>query len=77
VTYSTEADALYLTLRDGTAAETIEIEEMVYLDIDADGQPLGIEFVSGTDFLSFLQRHGGEFAIPTRITNPAELRAAG
>jgi uncharacterized protein YuzE len=67
VRYDAEADAMYLRLRDGSVAETVEIEEMVYVDIDEEGHPLGIEFVVASDFLPFLSRRGGEFSVPRRI----------
>lgn len=67
VRYDADADAMYLRLRDGTVADTVEIEEMVYVDIDADGQPLGVEFVVASDFLAFLTRRDGEFVVPARM----------
>jgi len=63
IRYDAEVDALYLRLGDGHAAETIEIEESVYVDLDEEGSPIGVEFVSGADFLPFLQRRGGEFVL--------------
>ena len=71
VRYDAEADAMYLRLRDGSVADTVEIEQMVYVDVDDAGHPLGIEFVVASDFLQFLSRRGGEFSIPQRI-EPAE-----
>lgn len=68
-----EGDALYLTLREGTAAETIEIEESVYVDLDDDGRPLGIEFIGGADFLPFLRRQGGEFVVPALLREPTSV----
>lgn len=67
ITYSATGDALYLALGDGEVAETVEVEELVYVDVDAEGRPLGVEFVAASDFLAFLVRRGGEFALPTQI----------
>ena len=65
--YDSEVDALYLQLRNDDIAETLVIEEHVYIDVDKDGRALGIEFVSGSDFLPFLQRHGGHHSVPEQI----------
>jgi uncharacterized protein YuzE len=58
---------LYVALGDGTAAETIAVEESVYIDVDADGRQIGIEFLNADDFLSFLARHGGRLTLPEQI----------
>ena len=62
-----EADAMYLRLRDGTVVDTVEIEEMVDIDVDADGWTLGSEFVVASDFLAFLKRRGGELVVPAHL----------
>ena len=67
IRYDADADAMYLRVREGTVAETVEVEEMVYVDLDAEGRPLGLEFVVASDFLAFLARRGGEFVVPARI----------
>lgn len=43
--YDRDADALYVTLRDGVRTRTIEVDEATYVDIDGDGQALGLEFL--------------------------------
>ena len=64
------ADALYLALREGEVAQTVEIEQSVYVDLDDEGRPLGVEFVSGADLLPFLRRQGGEFVVPASVGKP-------
>lgn len=68
--YDPDAEALYLTLREGLAAETIEIEESVYVDLDDDERPIGVEFLNPGDLIGFLTRRGGEFVLPERVTAP-------
>jgi uncharacterized protein YuzE len=68
--YDPDAEALYVTLREGLAAETIEVEESVYVDLDADERPIGIEFLNPGDLVGFLIRRGGEFILPERVTQP-------
>ncbi len=78
IEYDTEANALYLyvrgEIRDGEVARTLEVEEGVYLDIDADNRPLGLEFVNANLFYDFLERHGGQVQIPDRVEDPENLR---
>ena len=66
-----EANALYLyfrdEIRDGAAVRTLEVEEGVYLDLDADDRPLGLEFVHADTFQDFLKRHGGSIQIPAVV----------
>ncbi len=44
--YDPEADAGYLQILDGNVADTREIADNLYLDIDAEGRILGIEILS-------------------------------
>jgi uncharacterized protein YuzE len=75
IRYDPDADAMYFRLRDGTVDETVEIEQMVYVDLDAGGRPLGVEFVVASDFLAFLARRAGEFVLPARIEAGADALA--
>jgi uncharacterized protein YuzE len=46
VQYDTEAEATYVELVDGAAvARTVEVSDLVMVDVDADGRPVGVEFV--------------------------------
>jgi uncharacterized protein YuzE len=67
IKYDPEAGAMYWKLRDGEVAETLEVEPLVYIDIDHSGRPLGVEFVVADDLIPFLARHGGEFVIPAQM----------
>ena len=73
IEYSPSAGALYLRIQSGDVAETVEIEDMIYVDVDADGQPLGVEFVDAQGFLPFLERHAGALDVPHDL---AELTAS-
>jgi uncharacterized protein YuzE len=59
IRHDADANALYIRFTEAPIARTIEFEEFVYVDLDASGQPLGIEFVDADDFLPFLKRHHG------------------
>lgn len=43
LTYDPEANAIYLRFSDEEIAETVELSDTVYVDIDADGNPVGFE----------------------------------
>jgi uncharacterized protein YuzE len=69
--YDAEVDALYLELREGPAAESIEITDAIYVDVDATGQPIGVEWLDPSGFLAFLRERGGDFELPERVVSPA------
>lgn len=46
VTYDPDVKALYLQFSDAEIAETLELSEDVYIDVDADGQPVGFEVLN-------------------------------
>ena len=50
IEYDPQADALYIQLREGEIAETVETNKYIYTDIDEEGRPLGIEIL-------FVKRH--------------------
>ena len=76
IEYSPTANALYLRLRTGRVAETVEIEETVYVDLDDAGQPLGLEFVSADEFLPFLERHAGALELRQDLAALTTIRRA-
>lgn len=76
-----EAGALYLQIVPGEipaggVARTLEIEPDVYLDLDAENHPLGLEFVHAADFQDFLERHGGRLEIPDQVEDLDSLSFA-
>lgn len=45
IDYDLDADAMYVTLADGMAAKTQEVEDLTFVDVDEEGHLLGIEVV--------------------------------
>lgn len=43
--YDREADGLYVRLTDSTRVRAVEIDDTTYVDVDADGVAVGIEFL--------------------------------
>jgi uncharacterized protein YuzE len=52
ITYDPEADALYIALRDVPAADGIDIEEGVSVDLDDKGHIIGIEILDASKRLT-------------------------
>lgn len=50
IDYDPQADALYISLKDGKVADTLEVTPNIFVDVDELGAPLGIE-------LLFVTRH--------------------
>lgn len=75
ITFELDPDVNALYVRFGTreVARTLEIEESLFIDVDEDGTPLGMEFVNADDFLPFLRRHAGHIDIPDRIDNSLDV----
>ena len=69
------ANALYIVIKAGEVARTIEVTDMVYIDVDADGAPIGIEFVSADEFVPVLRRlHALEQSQDWKDVVPADVR---
>jgi uncharacterized protein YuzE len=51
IEYDPEANALYITLRDGQIDHTVEVSENLYIDIGPDGEPLGIEILAARELI--------------------------
>jgi uncharacterized protein YuzE len=67
IEFDPTVNALYLRLRSGPTAATVELSDSIYLDIDDKGQVLGAEFVDADAFFSILRSQGGQIEIPDRV----------
>lgn len=45
LTYDAEANALYIRFSDHAVVDTLELSRSTYLDVDADGVPIGFEIL--------------------------------
>ncbi len=43
--YDPEADALYVRLGDAARAKTVEVDDVIYVDVDAEGRAVGLELL--------------------------------
>ena len=59
IDYDPQADAIYIRLRAGEVDDTLTVGKYVFVDVDRDGVPLGLEIVfagrilAGQDSTSF------------------------
>lgn len=68
------AGAVYMKLRDGEVAETVEVEDAdAYVDLDAEGYVLGIEFLSLEEFHAAMRAAGG-LQVPERVEESDNFR---
>ncbi|MDQ3964843.1 MAG: DUF2283 domain-containing protein [Actinomycetota bacterium] len=73
IEYDREAKAVYLYVAEGEHARTVEVEPLrIYVDVDAEGRTLGIEFLSLHAFEQYITEHGG-LNLPERFAGPQSL----
>lgn len=71
--FDPESGAIYVRVRNGGIAETLEMAEPgfgAYLDIDREGNVLGVEFLSFEEFAELTARYGGKLEIPDTVEDP-------
>jgi len=75
--FDPESGALYVRVREGQIEETLDLAEpgfAVHLDIDHEGNVMGVEFLSLQEFTELVGRAGGTLELPERIEDPANFR---
>ncbi|HWV87361.1 MAG TPA: DUF2283 domain-containing protein [Capillimicrobium sp.] len=78
--YDPEADALYVRLRDGERDRAIEIDDALYVDVDAEGRALGIEILYpelGMDLEAVASRFQLHDQLPAIVAAIADAHAPG
>ncbi len=76
-THDPESGAFYVRLREGEYHQTIPLIEPLYgggADVDAEGNVLGVEFLSFEDYAEILATVGGDLEIPEKIEDHAHFR---
>lgn len=71
-----DANALYIKLRPGKVSQTIEVTTTIYVDMDANDTPIGIEFTNADDFLPFLRNQADYASIPPQVRELFRVTAA-
>ena len=57
ITYDREVDALYIQLRDVKPSHGVDFEEVVTIDVDAQGHIVGLELLDASERLGKDQLH--------------------
>ncbi|MEA3339952.1 MAG: DUF2283 domain-containing protein [Chloroflexota bacterium] len=73
IDYDPQADAIYVQLKEGAVADTLDVSKYIFVDVDEKGIPLGIEIL-------FVSRHLDMEDLTTvtlNIGKAAELVGAG
>lgn len=66
--YDPESGALYFRLVEGEIEETLDLPSPGgYMDVSAEGDVMGLEFLSIQEFVMFLSGFGGEVELPERV----------
>ncbi len=72
IDYDPQADAIYLRLRAGEVADTLATGKHIYVDVDAEGLPLGIEIL----FVSRLLTQDETTSFTVNVSQLAHLLSA-
>lgn len=66
ISHDKESGALYIRLREGRYDHTEDLSERadVYVDVDADGNVLGVEALSFEDLAMAIEERGGKLDVP-------------
>lgn len=76
IEYDRYANAVYVNVNEGDHARTVEVEpSRIYVDVDSNGNTLGVEFLSWEIFQQYIAEHGG-VNIPQSFTGPQSLAPA-
>jgi uncharacterized protein YuzE len=74
--FDPESGALYVRVREGQIEETLDLAEPgfgAHLDIDREGNVMGVEFLSLQEFEELVTRSGGTLELPERVEDPANF----
>ena len=72
IDYDKVSGALYIKIREGTYSHSEDFSEKadVYLDVDAEGNVLGLEALSFDDLAQVAEERGGKLDVPEKIGSP-------
>lgn len=69
IKYSSDVDVCIIELKTGTPTDSIDLKEGVILHLDKDGNPLEIEILDASKYISLDEF---SFALPKKLTESAE-----
>src|SRR5918997_3308346 len=68
--FDPESGALYIHVRQGHVEETLDLAEPgfgAHVDVDCEGNVLGLEFLSFEEYAELVTHFGGTLEIPERV----------
>ena len=71
-----DSGALYIHVRESDVEETLDLAEPgfgAHVDIDREGNVLGLEFLSFEEYAELVTRFGGALEIPKRVEDSASF----
>ena len=79
ISHDKVSGALYIKLREGKYDHTEDFSEKadVYLDVDAEGDVLGLEALSFEDLAEAIEERGGKLELPERLAVSREKETGG
>ena len=67
MTVHSDVNVLYIELREGEQARTLEVNSSTYIDLDAENHVLGVEVLNAREFLNDFLARGGQLNVPDTI----------
>ena len=77
--FDPDSGALYIHVREGGIEETLDLTEPrfgAHVDVDHEGNVLGLEFLSFEENAELITRFGGILEIPQRVEDSASFPAS-
>lgn len=71
-----DVNALYIKLGTGAVSRTLELTDSIYVDMDAEDAPVGIEFTNADEFIPFLRSNADNADIPPQVRQLFRVTAA-
>ena len=75
IQFDRDVNALYIEIARGEVTRTIEVTGTIYLDVDREGRPLGLEFLDANEFLPFVRQEPGDIDIPAQVHDAFAVHA--
>lgn len=71
IDYDKIADAMYMTLRKGKVAKSVELEDRLIADVDKKGNVLGVEILDAGNTVQKYAKKGVPVSIASKISAAA------
>ena len=76
IEYDPLARVPYFQVKEGEIADTVEIGENVYADVDEQQETIGLAFLNPDNFLAFIEAHEGVLNLPAPVAVLASTRSS-